>query len=267
MIFQFLTIKDAFKFKYLSRRANSIYFFVGKKHGLDFLVSNAKKIFEPESYYETMKYLFADEICNQTAEKFTFSTQLFLKYFLEIFLRMTTISNTLLHLFYCPRSFFSKSECRLCSRLVLHKEMGVPIEFSILSRKNTLISEKEYQFNFFWLDKDQKDIINSDMKRCLNTVIIQDSREFLLYFFEIQGRYYCNFFKSLAEVFSLNRSEKSFFIELSSSLLNSFFCYILRHVNLNSLNELFEQVEFNQFQYLKVINKKYKENLKNKYES
>ena len=105
------------------------------------------------------------------------------------------------------------------------------------------------------------------MKRCLNTVIIQDSREFLLYFFEIQGRYYCNFFKSLAEVFSLNRSEKSFFIELSSSLLNSFFCYILRHVNLNSLNELFEQVEFNQFQYLKVINKKYKENLKNKYES
>ena len=156
MIFQFLTIKDAFKFKYLSRRANSIYFFVGKKHGLDFLVSNAKKIFEPESYYETMKYLFVDEICNQTAEKFTFSTQLFLKYFLEIFLRMTTISNTLLHLFYCPRSFFSKSECRLCSRLFLHKEMGVPIEFSILSRKNTLISEKEYQFNFFGLIKIRK---------------------------------------------------------------------------------------------------------------
>ena len=267
MIFQFLTLKDVFKFKFLSRKANSIYFFVGKKHGLDFLISNAKKIFEPESYYETMKYLFVHEICNKMEEKFTFSTRLFVRYFLENFLRMTTISNTLLHLFYCPRSFFSKSECKLCSRLFLQKEMGIPIEFSILSRKNTLISEKEYQFNFFWVDKDQKDIINSDIKRCLNTVIIQDSRDFLLYFFEIQGRYYCNFFKSLVEVLSFNRSEKSFFIELSSSLLNSFFCYILRHVNLNSLNELFEQVEFNQFQHLKVINKKYKEYLKNKYEN
>ena len=266
MIFQFLTIRDVFKFKFLSRKGNSIYFFVGKKHGLDFLISNAKKIFEPESYYETIKYLFVHEICNQMEDKITFSTRLFVRYYLENFLRMTTISNTLLHLFYCPRSFFAKSECKLCSRLFLHKEMGFPIEFSILSRK-TIISEKKYQFNFFWVDKDQRDIINSDMKRCLNTVVIQDGLDFLLYFFEILGRYYCNFFKSLTDVLSFNNSEKKNFIELSSNLLNSFFCYILRHVNLSSLNELFEEVEFNQFQHLKVINKKYKEHLKKKYEN
>ena len=121
MIFQFLTLKDVFKFKFLSRKANSIYFFVGQKHGLDFILSNSKKIFEPEIYYETMKYLFVHEICNKMEEKFTFSTRLFVRYFLENFLRMTTISNILLHLFYCPRSFFSKSECKLMFKTIFKK--------------------------------------------------------------------------------------------------------------------------------------------------
>ena len=50
-------------------------------------------------------------------------------------------------------------------------------------------------------------------------------------------------------------------------LFNSYFCYVLRHLNLNSLNDMFEEIEFNQFQYLKVINQKYKEHLRKKYEN
>ena len=191
LIFQFLTIQDVFKFKFLSRTSNSIYFSVGKKHGLDFLLSNAKKIFDPEKYYETLKYLFTHEICNQM-KNVSFSNRLFIKYSFENFLKMTTISNTLLHLFYCPRSFFAKSECLLCSRLFLQKEMILLIEFSILSN-STIISEKKYKFNFFWSDNDQRDIINSDMKRCLNSVVIQDSNDFLLFFLKFKVDIFATF--------------------------------------------------------------------------
>ena len=266
LIFRFLTLSDVCKFKFLSKRSNSIYFSIGRDLGLNFLVDNAKKIFNVDEYYETMKVFFVEELYRQIKSKLNFSTRVFLRYCLENFLRMTTISNTLLHLFYCPRSFFAKSDCLLCSRLFV-KDVDFKVDFSVLKKKDTIISIKDYNFNFFWDNKKQKDIINSDLKRCLNTVVIQDRFDLLFYFIEIQGRYYSNFFKCLAELCLLNKPQQFHLITLSNELFDNFICYILRHVNLKCLNDLFEEVEINQFKNLKVINKKYKEYLKNKYES
>ena len=266
LIFRFLTLSDVCKFKFLSKRSNSIYFSIGRDLGLNFLVDNAKKIFNVDEYYETMKVFFVEELYRQIKSKLNFSTRVFLRYCLENFLRMTTISNTLLHLFYCPMSFFAKSDCLLCSRLFV-KDVDFKVDFSVLKKKDTIISIKDYNFNFFWDNKKQKDIINSDLKRCLNTVVIQDRFDLLFYFIEIQGRYYSNFFKCLAELCLLNKPQQFHLITLSNELFDNFICYILRHVNLKCLNDLFEEVEINQFKNLKVINKKYKEYLKNKYES
>ena len=266
LIFRFLTLSDVCKFKFLSKRSNSIYFSIGRDLGLNFLVDNAKKNFNVDEYYETMKVFFVEELYRQIKSKLNFSTRVFLRYCLENFLRMTTISNTLLHLFYCPRSFFAKSDCLLCSRLFV-KDVDFKVDFSVLKKKDTIISIKDYNFNFFWDNKKQKDIINSDLKRCLNTVVIQDRFDLLFYFIEIQGRYYSNFFKCLAELCLLNKLQQFHLITLSNELFDNFICYILRHVNLKCLNDLFEEVEINQFKNLKVINKKYKEYLKNKYES
>ena len=267
LIFRFLTLSDVCKFRFLSKRANSIYFFIGRELGLSFLVENAKKIFDVGEYYKKIKVYFVEELCRHLKDRFQFSTYLFMRYCLENFLRMTTISNTLLHLFYCPRSFFAKSDCLLCSRLIVKTDADCKINFSVLSKKDTIISKKDYQFEFFWDNKQQKDIISSDLKRYLNTVVIQDSFDFLLYFFEIQGRYFTNFFNSLAEVSLVTKSQQFYLINFSNELFDNFFCYVLRHVKINHLNDLFEEVEFNQFKYLKVINKKYKEHLKKKYES
>ena len=264
LIFRFLLIHDACKFRFLSRRANSIYFFIVKKFGFNFLIDTAKKIFDVEEYYETLKTQFVEVLCSQTKDRFGFPTHLFIRYSLENFLRMTTISNTFLHLFHCPRSFFSKNTCLLCSRLFVKSEIDFRIDFSILSEKQTIISQKDYDFKFFWDNKQQKEIINSDLRRCLNVVVIQEGYDFLLYFFEIQGRYFSNFFKCLVEKCSMNKRKRLYFMELSTHLFNSFLCYILRHVNLKSLNEFFEEVEINQFKYLKVVNKMYKEYLKKK---
>ena len=61
IIFNFLLLKDVFKFKFLSRRANSIYFLAGKELG--FLINHSKKIFDVDDYYEKFQFFFYRKIC------------------------------------------------------------------------------------------------------------------------------------------------------------------------------------------------------------
>ena len=49
--------------------------------------------------------------------------------------------------------------------------------------------------------------------------------------------------------------------------VRKFALYILHSIRLIDLNNLFEEIEFDQFKFLKVINKKYKEELNRRYES
>ena len=62
-------------------------------------------------------------------EDFIFSKYIFLRSSLEEISREMTISNLLFHLFYCPRSIFSKSDCFNCSRLFLKKELEISFDF------------------------------------------------------------------------------------------------------------------------------------------
>ena len=267
-IFTFLTIKDIFKFKFLSRRANSLFFSLGKKFGVGFLIESSKKIINPKVYYNCQKYFFVNELVNELRDRFSFTDLLFIQHSLENFLRMATISNTLQHLFYCKRSFFAKSDCKYCSRLYVTNSQ-LPNFFPNLTilNRNEIISEKKYYFNFLWENNEQKDIINSNMVRCLDTVVIQDHIDFLVYFIEIQARYYCNFFICLSRFLQVERSEKNFLLEYSSKLFDCYLSYILKHVDLDAFKNIFDEIDINQFQYFKVINRKYKEYLKRKYES
>ena len=267
-IFTFLTINDIFKFKFLSRRANSLYFSFGRQFGVNFLVESSRKIFNPKQYYNCQKYFFVDELMNTIRDRFNFTDLLFIRYSLENFLRMATISNTLKHLFYCKRSFFARNDCKLCSRLFIKRDMLVPSfpNLTILNR-DTVISEKKYDFSFFWENKEQRDIINSDIVRCIDNVVIQDATDFLVYFIEIQARYYCNFFICLSRFLLVERSEKNFLLEYSSKLFDCYLNYILKHVDLDAFKNIFDEIDINQFPYFKVINRKYKEYLKIKYES
>ena len=267
-IFSFLTIHDIFKFKFLSRRANSLYFSFGRKIGIGFLIESSKKIFNPKQYYDCQKYFFVNELMNMLRDRFNFTNLLFIRYSLENFLRMATISNTLKHLFYCKRSFFARNNCKLCSRIFIRSNLLLKSfpNLTILNR-DSIISEKKYEFHFFWDNKEQKDIINSNMARCIDNVVIQDSTDFLVYFIEIQARYYTNFFICLSNFISVERSEKIFLLTYSSKLFDSYLNYILKHIDLDAFKNIFDEVDIDQFPYFKVINRKYKENLKLKYES
>ena len=270
IIFKFLLLKDVFKFKFLSRRANSIYFFAGKE--LLFLINHSKKIFDVDDYYEKFQFFFIEKFAFDLKEKFSFSKYLYLRSSLEEISREMTISNIMFHLFYCPRSIFSKSDCLNCSRLFFKKELEVSFKFfenfNILSYLDSDEKEiQEFEFDIFWNNDQQKTVINSDIRRCLNTFIVQYNKQFLLLFLEIQFRIFSNFFHSLSKTFSNEKEERILFMKLAIYFVRKFALYILHSIRLLDLNNLFEEIEFDQFKFLKVINRKYKEELRRKYES
>ena len=269
IILKFLLLGDVFKFKYLSKRANSIYFFVGKEKELFFLIDTAKKIFDIDDYYEKFQFFFIEKLAFDLKKKFSFSKYLYVRSSLEEISREITVSNILFHLFYCPRSIFAKNECLNCSRLFLKKELEVSFEnFNILSYLDSDEKEiQEFEFNIFWNNDQQKTVISSDIKRCLNTFIIQYSKQFLLLFLEIQFRVFLNFFHSLSKTFSNEKEERILLMKSSIYFVRKFALYILHSIRLIDLNNLFEEMEFDQFKFLKVINKKCKEELNRRYES
>ena len=204
-------------------------------------------------------------------EKYVFHKYLYLRSSLEEISREMTISNVLFHLFYCPRSIFSKNDGSNCSGLFLKKELEVSFEyfdnFNILSYLDTDEKEiQEFDFNIFWNNDQQKTVINSTTKRCLNTFVIQYYKQFLLLILEIQFRTFSNFFHSLSKTFSNDKHERVLFMKISIYYIRKFALYTLYNINFIELNNLFKEIEYDQFEFLKVVNKKYKEELKRKYE-
>ena len=94
-----------------------------------FLIHTSKKIFDVDDYYEKFQFYFVEKMAVELKEKFSFHKYLYLRFSLEEISREMTISNLLFHLFYCPRSIFSKNDCLNCSRLFLKKELEISFEF------------------------------------------------------------------------------------------------------------------------------------------
>ena len=55
-------------------------------------------------------------------------------------------------------------------------------------------------------------------------------------------------------------------MKMSLYFVRKFSIYVINSMKLSELKKLFEKIEFDQFKFLKVINKKYKEELIRKYE-
>ena len=85
-------------------------------------------------------------------------------------------------------------------------------------------------------------------------------------FLEIQIRIFINFFHLLSKSFSDEKDERELFMKMSLYFVRKFSIYVINTIKLSELEKLFEEIEFGQFEFLKVINKKYKEELIRKYE-
>ena len=271
IIFKFLDLKDLFSFKFLSRKSNSIYFAIGKDKNLFFLINASKKIFNLNTYHFNFNLILMKEFIVDLKRRFEFSKYLYLRSSLEEVSRNVTVSNIFMHMFYCPRSAFAKNEC-ICARLFLKKEVEVNAEY--LENLNLLpyfdfIDEKLrpiFEFNFFWSNEQQRSVINSNIKRCLSTFIVQYHNQFLLLFLEIQIRIFMNFFVKISKSFSKEKDEKELFLKMSLYFVRKFSIFVINNVNFSELEKLFNEIDFEQFQFMKVINNKYKEELIKKYE-
>ena len=223
-------------------------------------------------YYYNFKTLLKEKFIVDLKRKFSFTKYFYLISSLEEISREMTISNILFHLFYCPRSSFAKNEC-ICARLFLKKELEVNAEYlenlnvlPYLNSDENEIEIHEFEFNFFWNNDLQRSVINSNVKRCLSTAIVQYDKQFLLLFLEIQIRILMNFFHLLSKNFSNEKDEMELFMKMSLYFVRKFSIYVINSVKFSELKKLFEEIEFGQFEFLKVINKKYKEELIRKYE-
>ena len=224
------------------------------------------------NYQFNFNAILLKEFILDLKRRFTFSKYLHLRSSLEEISREITISNIFMHLFYCPRSSFAKSEC-ICARLFLKKEVEVNAEYlenlNILPHLDIVENEIEmhaFEFNFFWNNEHQRSVINSNVKRCLSTFIVQYNKEFLLLFLEIQIRIFMNFFVRVPKNFSEEKDERELFLKMSLYFVRKFSIYVMNSIKFSELDKLFEEIEFAQFKFLKVINKKYKEELIKKYE-
>ena len=55
-------------------------------------------------------------------------------------------------------------------------------------------------------------------------------------------------------------------MKMALYFIRKFSIYIIQSIRLDDLNNFFNEIEFDQFKFLKVINNKYKEELKRRYE-
>ena len=222
-------------------------------------------------YYNNFQFFLTEKFIVDLKRKYSFSKYLYLRSSLEEISREITISNVLFHLFYCPRSIFSRNECLRCSRLYVKKELEVTAEYlknlDILSYFESDEKEiQDFEFTIFWNNDHQRSVINSDIKRCLDTFIIEYSKQFLLLILEIQFRIFMNFFHSLSKSFSKKEDERVLFMKMALYFIRKFSIFVLKSIRLADLNNLFDEIEFDQFKFLKVINNKYKEELIRRYE-
>ena len=158
-------------------------------------------------------------------KKFNFCDYLFLRYSLEEITNEMTVSNLLFHLFYCPRSIFAKNNCLRCSRLFVKKDLQKRFDFVEdfkffsyfeLEKFDDEIDKiiSKFEFNVFFNNDHQQDVIQSNRKRCLNSFVVQEHIHFILLFLEIQLRIFSNFFILYQVFLQKEKKEKCFWILL-----------------------------------------------------
>ena len=272
IILNFLSLKDIYKFKFLSKRFYEISFFSMKFKKFNRI---SHKLFDVNDYYNKFLY-FLNLLLKELKTKFDFSTYLFLKYSFDELINNSLISNCLFHLFACPRTIFAKNNCLQCSRIYVKKSIDKPKNFSSISKLkfsyffnsvglSTACIDiiKQFEFNIFFDSLEQFEIVNSDRKRCLTTFVIQEHVQFILKFFEVQLRILINFFYSLID--TIPKNFDIFFLKQCFSFAHKFVVYCIDKINSDYFREIFEEVDYNDYHFIKVINKKFIDFCKKKY--
>ena len=90
----------------------------------------------------------------------------------------------------------------------------------------------------------QYNAINSDKKRCLNTLVVKNIFELITLFFETQIRVFCNCFHDIANNFYIKAENKPFFPEQCFDFVLRFAGNCIKNIKISMFQEIFSNFEY-----------------------
>ena len=122
---------------------------------------------------------------------------------------------------------------------------------------------KQFNFIVFFDTYQQYQIIISDRKRCLNSYVIQNHIQFVLAFFEIQLSIFVNCFYNLIDY--IPKDYQTFFLKNCFTFAHRFIVWSVKEIKVECFQKVFDEIDYNEFNFIKVINNKYIDFYKKKY--
>ena len=98
----------------------------------------------------------------------------------------------------------------------------------------------------------------------MDTFVVQKHFEFGLLFAELQLRVFMNYFYGIADDI-FHKREKKLLIRNAYTFTERVVSYSIKNMNLKHFEKLFDEINYSQFQFIKVINKKYIDSCIEKY--
>ena len=97
----------------------------------------------------------------------------------------------------------------------------------------------------------------------MNSYVIQNHIQFVLAFFEIQLRVFVNFFYNLIEY--IPKDYQTFFLKNFFTFAHRFIVWSVKEIKVECFQKVFDEIDYNEFNFIKVINNKYIDFCKKKY--
>ena len=256
--------------KFICKRFNQIAFL---NKDIEYYTRISHEIFDIESYYDYFN-IELQNFFEKIKRNYTDTTNLILNFSLDELKNFFLISNVLFHMFNCSRSVFANDNCSICCRLYID-ELFRPANFNIKIDSDFFSNEfkdyfnknghSNYNLNLFYDSLKHIESINSDKQRCLKVFVLKNVSELIILFFETQIRIFYNFFfKLLVDVFFTNSEKKNFLNNCIDFILN-FFKYCLKNIKIPMFENIFDSYGYSSFP-IKIINKKYIDFVKKKYD-
>ena len=168
-------------------------------------------------------------------------------------------------MFNCPRSNFLRNTCRDCSLCFFHfkqpsfirdgyffLESNFTYELYELHKNNT------FKIKIFFLNSEQKSVLESDLKRCLTLKVFQSKHDIYISFLEVLSRILFNSFYSIVEDFDEKED-----CDIYLSLFHDFYEDFINFLNEANFEKDFFKKIFREFDltnynsnFIKIVNQK-----------
>ena len=175
-------------------------------------------------------------------------------------------------MFNCPRSNYLNNVCRDCSRIYSEFKPDDDDFFLLKSYfdSDETYEKQEYILNFkmkiFYDNIEQKNVLESNLKRCLTLKIFRSSFDIYICFLEVLSRILFHSFYSITDENFFDKDCETY-ISLFHEFYKDFMIEINKNLKKNLFKKIFLEFEINKdynSNFIRILNQKYIDVIKNK---